>query len=787
MKQPSSKTRRPRSLRQEQGVATPAVVKSGLALSLSTAMLVPLGAMAQQAAESQATQNAELPAIKVQATKIDPNPNAEVGAPYKARTSADTRRTRPIAETPQTMNVITKSAIDDYGQTDLAQVLLTQPGITLGTGENGNMFGDNYNIRGQSAKSDTFVDDMRDPGMSTRETFATEQIEVTKGPSSSFAGRGSSGGAINMITKQATLDYDFTRASVGFGTDSYQRHTLDMNKAFGDNVAVRVNALWADQDIPDRDPATRKREGIALAGLLEVNKDLSVMADFYHLKATHKYPDAGTFLVGTNPTRRPTSNSSLVGAQNDDFLDSTANIGSLRVRWAISPTVTLNSLTRYGKNDNAYAFYASQMGRAPYANNAVIQSHTRFQESTYFAHQDNLRWDTDLGNGRKNEFVATIEYSDNHAEQGTFARTGANANSCGSTSYCIGSIVSGDDIGTTVANLQSVVGGHWTRGKKDVDWRVKTIAVSAMDTYDITDRFTGFAGLRVDRPELTMKTGLSGASSVSYKYSDTLTNYWAGLSYKLNKDAITYLSYGTAQDINGGEPDSGTSANYGGLVALNNKLVPGTKPETARNVELGIKWNLLDQKLLATAAAFRTDKTDLMQATGTYTTEGTTNSGGLRIQGVEFGLVGNVTEQFSVQAGAAFMSSEMTKSHPSAAAAQNVGHELANFANRTASVLGRYQATRAFAFGGVARYASKRCGGQPDTGVSYSNGECTQPIPSYTVYDAFAEYTINKRYRVRANVLNATNKEYYTAAYQTGFFLYKGDARRVYLTLDIEL
>lgn len=781
MKQHHSKTRRPRSLRQETGaVLAPAVAKSGLALSLSTAMLVPLGVMAQQAAEPQATQNAELPAIKVQATKIDPNPNAEVGSPYKARTSGDTRRTRPIAETPQTINVITKSAIDDYGQTDLAQVLLTQPGITLGTGENGNMFGDNYSIRGQAAKSDTFVDGMRDPGMSTRETFATEQIEVTKGPTSTFAGRGSAGGAINIITKQATLDYDFTRASIGLGTDSYQRYTLDMNKGFGDNVAVRVNALWADQDIPDRDPATRKREGIALAGLLEVSKDLSVMADFYHLKATHKYPDAGTFLVGTNPNRRPTSNSSLVGSQNGDFLDSVADIGSLRVRWAISPTVTLNSLTRYGKNENAYAFYASQSSGSGSNVRAQTQGHTRFQDSTYFAHQDNLRWDADLGNGRKNEFVATIEYSDNHAEQGNFTRVGA------SGSYFVTGTGTGD-VGATVANPQGVVPGYWSRGAKAVDWRVRTLAASVMDTLDFTDRFTGFAGVRVDRPELKLQTGLNTASPVTYQYSDTLKNYWAGLSYKLTKDGIVYASYGTSQDINGGEPDSGTNPSYGGLVALSGRLIPGTKPETARNTELGLKWNLLEHKLLATAAAFRTDKGNLMQTTNTteYATNGTVNTGGLRIQGVEFGLVGNVTDKFSVQAGTAFMSSEMTKSN--AAGAANIGHELANFAKRTASVLGRYQATNAFAFGGVARYASKRCGGQPDAGVSYSNGSCSQPVPSYTVYDAFAEYTINKRYRVRANVLNVTDKEYYTAAYQAGFFLYKGDARRAYLTLDIDL
>jgi catecholate siderophore receptor len=762
----------PSSFRQKKGRV---ILQTSLALGISTAMVLPLSLVAAEIEE--------LEAVKVQDKAIDPNPNAEVGAPYKAKTSADVRRTRPIAETPQTINVITKNAIDDYGQTDLSKVLLTQPGITLGTGENGNMFGDNYNIRGQSAKSDTFIDGMRDPGMSTRETFATEQIEVTKGPNSSFAGRGSAGGAINMVTKQATVDYDFIKAAVGAGSDKYQRYTVDLNKVVNDSVALRVNALWADQDIPDRDPATRKREGIALAGLFEVSKDFSIMADFYHMKASHEYPDAGTFLVGggtTGTARRPTSSTTLVGAQNGDFLDSNANIGSLRLRWAISPTLTLNSLTRYGKNDNAYAFYASQAsGSGANGIRAQVQAHTRFQDSTYFAHQDNLRWDTDLGNGRKNEFVATIEYSDNHAEQGNYSRIG------GSNQFVTG-FGSNFDVGAEVANPQSVVPGFWSRGAKAVDWRVKTIAASLMDTYDISEDFTGFAGFRVDRPELRLATGLNTASPVVYKYDDTLKNYWGGLSYKLTKEGIVYLSYGTSQDINGGEPDSGTNPSYGGLVTLNNQLIAGTKPETAKNVELGTKWNLLNQKLLATAALFRTEKEDLMQTTNTaeLATSGTVNSAALRIYGIEFGLVGNVTDKFSVQAGAALMHSEMTKSNTAFRA--NIGHQLANFANKTATVLGRYQATRDFAFGGVSTYVSERCGGQPDTGVTYTNGSCSQPVPSYTVYDLFAEYRINKNFKVRANILNAFDKEYYLAAYQAGFFLYKGDGRRGYLTLDMD-
>jgi catecholate siderophore receptor len=94
----------------------------------------------------------------------------------------------------------------------LRAIVAAQPGITLGTGENGNAFGDRYVIRGQEARSDVFIDSLRDPGMTIRESFAVEQVEITKGPNSSFAGRGSSGGTINSITKRASSEYQFNKA-----------------------------------------------------------------------------------------------------------------------------------------------------------------------------------------------------------------------------------------------------------------------------------------------------------------------------------------------------------------------------------------------------------------------------------------------------------------------------------------------------------------------------------------------------------------------------------------------
>ncbi len=42
-------------------------------------------------------------------------------------------------------------------------------------------------------------------------------------------------------------------------------------------------------------------------------------------------------------------------------------------------------------------------------------------------------------------------------------------------------------------------------------------------------------------------------------------NYHAGLVYQITPEINVYASFGTAQDINGGESDVGNSSSYGGL------------------------------------------------------------------------------------------------------------------------------------------------------------------------------------------------------------------------------
>lgn len=766
-------TKKPKSLRLVNGMA---------AAGLSSAVLLPLGAMAQSA-----TPVTTLPTVTVQEQAIDPNPNAEVGAPYKAKTSADARHTRPLAETPQTISVVTKAAIDDSGLTDLKQILAAQPGITLGTGENGNAFGDRYIIRGQEARSDVFVDGLRDTGMTTRESFAIEQIEITKGPSSSFAGRGSAGGAINAVTKQATLDYDFTRVSAGIGTDGHHRVTLDANKGFGESFALRANALHAGEDVPERSPSERSRKGLALSGLWEVNKDLSVTLDYYGLRAKDTRPDLGAYLVGTPPNRTP-AKGVPVYAQDNDFVQSDVDTISARIAYRLAPNLKLTSLTRYGTSDNGYATTGASFN-ATAQRGAIDGGHTGWQDVKYFAHQDNLRWDAQLG-GLKHEFIFGFEYTDHRVKSGNYKVTTngkpnciTNATATANNGFCIT-----DANGVPLPNLGGLSGRTYDRNAMSRDWHVKALALSIMDTVDLTDKWTVFGGLRADRTDLSLSTynQTTGAQTADYGYKDTLLNGHLGVSYKINPMGMVYASYSSAQDINGGESDVGTSAGYGGLV-VDTKGNANAKPELSQNFEIGTKWNLLDDKLLFTAAAFRTTKKDVMEAapSGTgYDSAGMFNTGKNRVQGIEFGLAGNVTRALQVQAGVAFMKSKVLDSVNAA----NVGNPLSNFADRAVTIQGKYQFTRDFGLGAVARYESGKCGGQPDTGAGYNaQGYCAQPVPSYSVYDLFATYRINKTADLRLNVLNVTNKDYYTAVYRSGAFLYKGDARAVRLTLNLDL
>lgn len=743
------------------------------ALGLSAAILVPMAAVAQ---EQKPAAESTLQTVNVIDTALEANPNAEPGVPYKAKYSGDERHKRALAETAQNIQVLTKAQIEDSGYTDLREILDAQPGITLGTGENGNAFGDRYIIRGQEARSDVFVDGLRDPGMTIRESFATEQVEISKGPNSSFAGRGTSGGAVNSVTKQATTDYSYTRLSTGFGTDKHTRLTLDTNQVVNEDLAVRANLLYGYEEVPDRAPTDRDRKGLALSTFWTPTDKLDLTFDYYGLDAEDN-PDMGGFLVNRKPAKNVP-----VYAQKQDFLSSDVDILTARLRYQFDQDTRITNLTRFGQSDNGYVVTGARAnefaGTDPRAGAPTISlsTHQGWQEVEYFVNQTNLHLDREFG-GLKHELIFGLEYSDHKVLNGVYNVTNSGENCMVpgrggvSSGWCItdasGALLNGID---TIMN-RSVAKGTW-----DSDWSVKTVSLSAMDTVDLTDKWTAFAGLRWDRYDYDLAT--QNANTLvrdDYSESDGLWNGHFGLTYKFRPNANVYASYSTATDIDGGESDVGTNAGYGGRI--------GGDPEKTELVELGTKWNLMGEKLLATAAVFQITKSDVMEGIG-YDATGTFNSSENRVRGIELSLTGMITDKLTAQAGIAIMDAEVLKS----ATPEKVGKTLSNFADKSAFLQLKYQATDAFSFGGAAKYESERYAGQPDTaaGFNATTGAYNIPIPSYTVLDLFANYRINKNMDVRLNVGNVTDKDYYLAAYQSGSFLYKGDARNARVTLNYD-
>lgn len=761
----------------------------GSAACLSALALAPVQALAVD--EPQAQQTSQVSELEVKGIAIQSNPNAEKGVPYKAKTSGDERHTRPLAETPQTITVLTKAQIEDSGYTDLTRILDAQPGITLGTGENGNAFGDRYIIRGQEARSDTFVDGLRDPGMTIRESFAIEQVEITKGPNSSFAGRGSTGGAINAITKQATTLVNFANVKAAGGTDAHTRISLDANKAFDDTIALRANLLYGYEEIPDRAPADRERIGLATSLTLTPTDKFEATVDYYGMRA-RDLPDLGSWLLANGtPFANPP-----VYAQSTDFLKSDVTTMTARFKYQFNDKIRLSSLNRYGSSENAY-FVTGSNNLTTGVNNpggsyltSGFSDHQGWQDVTYLASQQNLFVETELF-GMKHEFVVSAEYTDNHVLNGTYrsgaaARTGA-FNCITGTGTVLNNYCTMTATGAPVPDIQNVLKRRIEKLGFDQDWQVRTKSLSVMDTVDLTDKLTVFGGVRYDSFDFDLLLASNGCIGGSCLYSDDLWNGHFGVTYKITPNLIAYANYSSSQDINGGESDVGGNSGYGGVIILAGQ-VASAKPERSKNYEAGLKWNAFDQKVLFTAAVFQIDKTDVHEGQG-YSTIGTYNSGANRVKGIELGASGAITDRLTVQAGITIMDAKIIKSYPvTAPALPIVGLTLSNFAEKSAVLQAKYQLTDSFYFGGSVKYEGEKYGGQPDTAPSRTAGtnNYSRKVPAYTVGDVFAAYRFGPKLEARLNVSNVADKDYYLAVYQGGFFMYKGDGRAARLTLNYD-
>lgn len=722
-----------------------------------------------RAAQSSVVPGAGAPASDLPTlARAGANPYADSAAPYKIDRLPSNKFTEPLVNTPRTVTVLSKEVLEDKNATTLREIGRTTAGVTLGSGEGGNAFGDRFFIRGFDARNDVFVDGMRDPGVSIRENFFTEQVEILRGPASSFAGRGTTGGAINIVTKKAG-DQDFNMIESTLGTDQTKRVTIDVNKVINPVLDVRVNALLQDAHVAGRDYTTDDRNGVAGALTFKPTSNFTLTADYAHSYLSG-LPDFG--VPYDLSTQRPVTEGVVArgtyyGILNRDFTKTTQNIGTLDAAYKINDWLSVSNKARQGYSILNYSGTIPENpsgANAAFASTAAnflgltqLNAQSRFETSAVLADQPEAIAKFTTGDV-KHTAVFGSEFSAERISINSY--TGLNSEANGTPFGSTGSVVTSifDPI-----NYEPGLGTPTLGGNPQI-YHVDTKAVYLMDTANYNDKLILNAGLRYDDYAITSS---NNAGSSSEKTG--LLNYNLGLVYKPVPISSLYAAYATSADPVGDELDA-TSSSYGGL----SPTQPASQiygPMRSQAFEFGSKWELFDRHLLATAAAFQTNVENARESTPSglpgYASGTVVAGAAYRVQGLDFEAAGKVTSKWSVIGGVVLMKSDITQS----IVPHNIGLELANIAHQSFNLLSKYEITNWFELGGQAVYASKIYGGSllaANGGVAYNAPVVPTELPSHWRFDIFAESKIGPYATLKLYVQNIFNRTYYDSIYQSG-------------------
>lgn len=708
--------------------------------------------------------------------KKDSNPNADEDAPYKVDRSADGKFTEAVRDTPKSQYIMPKEVIEDIGATTFREVARSTPGVTLGTGEGGNAFGDRIFIRGFEARNDIYIDGLRDPGVVSREIFAVEQIEIIKGPSGNFGGRGTTGGLVSLQSKAPAPD-DFVVVEGSLGTDDFVRTTVDANYTFGEGAAIRINGLYHNQDIPGRDYVDSERYGIAAAAEFQLAPDLSAIADYYHFRLDGMSDYGMPFDIATNQPY-DVDRDNFYGAVGRDFLKNGSDIGTLRLEWTASPAFELRAKARYGETYNQYVVSVPRSPRTvsddPVENaddlaagfepgQLVVDTGSPQRNATneYFAAitDATLRFDT---GGIGHALVVGFEYADETITNRRFAFPELIENE------------NGDRIDTPNGFTRDLFDpdprlGFTIPATLDPDavpsvTEVDSYSLFAIDTIDLTPQLKATLGLRYDTFDIASR-GSGRGGDFSRSAAVDFLNYQTSLLYKPVEAASIYASFATSSNPSGEQLDS-TSSSYGGLGDGEELL----DPERNTAYEIGAKYEL--GNVLLTAAMFQIEKTNAREqvAPGIFEL-----SGKQRARGFEFGVSGNLTERIAVFGGYTYLDAELTES---ASDPDAVGQQLANVPQHTASLLVNYAFSDRLGVGVQTTYRDKIFGGSLTPNAGF--------VDEYVRFDAVARYAFNDNLQFRVNVQNVTDETYFDAIYRSGSpFAYIAPGRSAYATVEL--
>ncbi|WP_085664791.1 TonB-dependent siderophore receptor [Pseudomonas sp. B5(2017)] len=646
---------------------------------------------------------------------------------YKATRSASATRTdTALHETPQSVSVVPKDVLEDTGATRL------QDGLDYagGVGRANNFGGQGlttFTVRGFTTGEfyrNGFPINRGYPNAPDANTV--ERLEVIRGPASSLYGRGDPGGTFNVVSKQPLPEPKVTLGSQ-FDDQGMHRATLDATGPLNQDgsLAYRLNLLGEGGE-SFRDDVESERYDVAPVLSWQVNDSTKIVFEGDFMRNNHPL-DRGLTRYATQ-TGSASRDTYIWEKGSDNLLHNDNNMAQVRFEHLLNDNWTLGGGFQF--LDGSLKGNAVEANGAP-ADGRTLQRNFNYRklEWTDRDWQLNLTGHFDTG-AFSHTLLTGIEYED----------------------YDYSSIIRRSTASYPIDIYNPVLGQpRPALATVPTTWdteNLKTWAFFIQDQVALTERLKALAGVRFERFEHDYDDKRPANRDFSKGENGVTPRF--GLIYDLTDTVAVYAN--TARSF---KPNSGASLQGSGF-----------DPEKGKSYELGVKWEAPDRQLSVDAAIYHIVKENVLTrdpADPNYNLA----AGEVRSRGLDINVAGNLTPEWRVIGGYAYVDAEVTKDNrlPS-------GTRLANIPRNSFSLLNTYEFQDGLAKGlglGVGvKYVDDR-NGQTEA-VTYN-------MDRYTVVDLLAFYKVNDNIRLNLDLKNLFNKEYDEGAFN--FYAYPGAPRTV--------
>jgi len=623
-----------------------------------------------------------------------------------ARNSTATRTDTPLIEVPQSVQVLTRSLIEEQDRRTLADALVNASGVVPNKPEEGLLAGPL--VRGFLAE--IYQDGLPMYGSTQAANDPTSlvgirQITVLKGPVSTLYGGGVGSPLGGLINIDSSRPDGSTGGFVGLrgGSQSTVNPYGEVNVALSPTISARIAAEYQRNDSwIDRVEGKRSFIQPSIAFQLSPLTDLLLQA-----QSSRRNQLEYSGLPAVQAMAGQLERNAFPGAPLGQPQTVVRNdMMTAVLRHALSDGTRLNVSARYYKSrvPQYGSFIYPEMYPADPATPTVypilpLNMLTTMHEATLDA---NLTRSAALLGGRHDFlFGLNVDNTRFYSDMGF-------------TGLTVGSI----DLANPVYDLD--YGGIVAPGLAQND-RYHTTALYAQDqaTYG---RLHLTASLRYTR--LRFRENELGTDETYNKVSPRI-----GATFDVAPGVALYAGYATA---------------FRGAFGLMSEETP--RPETSKNIEAGLKFALVDRGLSGTIAAFEQERNNV--ATPSLSNPLlSTQAGQQRARGVETDLVWEPIPAFSLLANYAYTDAEVTRDN-----AIPVGDRLARVPRHSGRVAARYRLRE-----GVAKGLSLGAGI-----TAFSERQLTLPnsvtVPGHALIDAQASYKAG-RYLLSVSALNLANRK----------------------------